>query len=168
MAGACWAGGKRRRASADEREVIAVLCSSSMEPPASFAGESRNAGVVVRHRVPGFSARWTIPEVPVPEAAWHDRTLELLKALLDHWATREGRDRAVFRNLAIRVAGSEPRVGFDPDLCIVEPSPPGAAELSSLRLWEPGHAPPALVIEVVSPGHPYKDDLEVPDQCAAS
>src|SRR5262249_17496646 len=101
------------------------------------------------------------------EAAWHDRALELLKALLEHWVARTRRDAAVFRNFAVRVRQDCPAVGFDPDLCLVQPAPPGATELSSLRLWEPGHPVPALVIEVVSPGHPYKDYTETPDKCAA-
>jgi hypothetical protein len=50
---------------------------------------------------------------------------------------------------------------------VVEPAPPGALELPSLRIWEPGHVPPALVVEVVSPGHPYKDYTDTPDRCAA-
>jgi Uma2 family endonuclease len=124
-------------------------------------------GVLVQHRVAGFAESWVIVEGPVPEAAWHDRALELLKALLEHWSARTGRDAAVFRNLAVRVQRDRPSAGFDPDLIIVEPAPPSARDLSSLRLWETGHAVPAFVIEVVSPGHPYKDYAETPDKCAA-
>jgi Uma2 family endonuclease len=137
-----------------------------MQPSASDGNPDDQPGVLVRHRVSGFSSRWVIPEVPVPEAAWHDRTLELLRALLDHWVARTARDAAVFRNLAVRVRREEPSVGFDPDLCLVEPAPPAAADLSSLKLWEAGHRAPSLVIEVVSPGHPYKDYIQTPDQCA--
>jgi hypothetical protein len=36
-----------------------------------------------------------------------------------------------------------------------------------LRLWEAGHEPPWLAIEIVSPGHPYKDYLDTPARCAA-
>jgi Uma2 family endonuclease len=123
-------------------------------------------GVMVLHRVPSFSDKWLIGE-PVPEAAWHDRAVELLKALLEHWLARTRRDAAVFRNLAVRVRSDKPKVGFDPDLMVVSPAPPGARDLSSLRLWMPGHAVPSLVVEVVSPGHPYKDYAETPDLCAA-
>ena len=123
-------------------------------------------GIIVQHRVPSFSDKWLIGE-PVPEAAWHDRAVELLKALLEHWLARTRRDAAVFRNLAVRVRSDKPKVGFDPDLLVVSPAPPGARDLSSLRLWAPGHAVPSLVIEVVSPGHPYKDYAETPDLCAA-
>jgi Uma2 family endonuclease len=91
----------------------------------------------------------------------------LLKALLDQWIRRTERDAIVYCDLAIRVRKDNPRVGFDPDLALVEPAPPDAGQLSSLRLWEPGHAVPALVMEVVSPNHPTKDYAETPDQCAA-
>jgi Uma2 family endonuclease len=124
-------------------------------------------GVLVQHRIYEFSADWTIGEEPVPEAPWHDNALDLLKALLRHWIARTGRDAAVYRNFAVRVQRDKPRVGFDPDLQLVEPAPAGARDLSSLRVWEPGHAVPKLVVEVVSPGHPYKDYSDIPDRCAA-
>jgi Uma2 family endonuclease len=127
-----------------------------------------SAPVLVQHSVAGFSESWTIEDVPVPEGAWHDRALDMLMALLDYWIARTGRDAEVFRNMAVRVRKDRPKVGFDPDVMVVEPAPPSARELSSLRLWEQGHTPPALVIEVVSPGHPYKDYADTPDRCAAA
>jgi Uma2 family endonuclease len=123
--------------------------------------------VVVQHRISGFSESWTIEDVPVPEGVWHDRVLSLLMALLDCWIVRTSRGAAAFRNLAVRVRKDRPQVGFDPDVMVVEPAPPGALELASLRLWEPERAPPALAVEVVSPGHPYKDYTDTPDRCAA-
>jgi Uma2 family endonuclease len=124
-------------------------------------------GVLVQHRIRGFSEKWLVGDQPVPEAAWHYDAVALLKALLDHWVARTTRDAAVYGNFAVRVRGDRPSVGFDPDLLVVEPAPPGARDLSSLRLWEPEHAVPSLVIEVVSPRHPYKDYAEIPDKCAA-
>ena len=140
-------------------------CADVMQPPDTASNLSD--GVLVQHRVSGFSDHWLVGEEPVPEAAWHDRALRLLTALLEHWVARTRRDATIFRNLAVRVRQDRPAVGFDPDLMVVEPAPPDAMELSSLRLWEPGHAVPAVVIEVVSPGHPYKDYSEIPDKCAA-
>jgi Uma2 family endonuclease len=138
-----------------------------MQSSTASADPPDPGGVLVQHHVPGFSDRWLITEETVPEGAWHYAALELLRALLAYWVLRTERDAAVFRNLAIRVRKDDPRVGFDPDLALVAPAPPGAANLSSLRLWEPGHAAPTLVVEVVSPGHPNKDCTETPDQCAA-
>jgi Uma2 family endonuclease len=138
-----------------------------MQSSTASADPRDPGGVLVQHHVPGFSDRWLVTEETVPEGAWHYAALELLRGLLDYWVRRTERDAAVFRNLAIRVRKDDPRVGFDPDLALVAPAPPGAADLSSLRLWEPGHAAPTLVVEVVSPGHPNKDYTETPDQCAA-
>jgi Uma2 family endonuclease len=122
--------------------------------------------VEVRHRVTGFSERWIIPEVPVPEAAWHDGCLRLLFAVLERWLARTRIDAAVYRNIAIRVNRENRRVGFDPDICLMRPAPANATELESIRLWE--HEPPVLAIEVVTPSHPYKDYVESPDKCAAA
>jgi Uma2 family endonuclease len=124
--------------------------------------------VAVRYELPGFSERWTISEQPVPESAWHDACVELIKALLVAWLRRTARQAAVYRNLAVRVRSDRPNVGFDPDVCLVEPRPPEGNELESLKLWRPDHAAPALVVEVVSPNHPYKDYTEVPEKCAAA
>jgi len=123
---------------------------------------------VLRYDLPGFSERWTLPEQPVPESAWHDACLELVKALLVAWIERTARDAAVYRNLAVRVRSDRPNVGFDPDICLVEPAPPEGSELESLQLWRAEHQPPSLVVEVVSPNHPYKDYTEIPEKCATS
>jgi Uma2 family endonuclease len=104
----------------------------------------------------------------VPESDTHDVAIEYLRALLLAWAARSGRSLKIARNLGIRWVQREPRAGFDPDLCVIEPAPPVDVPLTSLRLWEPGHTPPLLAIEIVSPGHPYKDYVDTPDRCAAS
>jgi hypothetical protein len=74
----------------------------------------------------------------------------------------------VYRNIAVRVRADRPNVGFDPDVCMVEPAPPEDTELESLQLWRAEHAAPSLVVEVVSPRHPHKDYAEVPEKCAAA
>ncbi len=121
----------------------------------------------MRHRVAGFLDRWVIAEGPLPESAQHDATVELLKAILVHFASRTPGQLAVYRNLAIRIDERRPNIGFDPDLCLVEPAPPDPEQLESLKLWQPGHRPPRLVVEVVSRRHPAKDYEEVPEKCAA-
>ena len=72
---------------------------------------------------PGFSERWIIVEQKVPEAPLHYAALELLKLALDAFMARSGRDAQVYRNLAIRVDPNRRQIGFDPDLCLVEPAP---------------------------------------------
>jgi hypothetical protein len=121
---------------------------------------------MLRYRLHEFSRDWIIPEEPVPESAWHDGCLELVKGLLAAWVARSARDAAVFRDIAILARREQPRVGFNPDVCLVEPAPPGAAELESLRLWE--HSPPRLAFEAVSPNHPYKDYAIIPEKCAVT
>lgn len=123
--------------------------------------------LAVSYRVPRWSPAWAVPEVPVPESDTHDAAIEWLRALLLAWAQRTGRDLKVARNLGIRWVREEPRAGFDPDLCLIEPAPSPNEPLTSLRLWEPGHTPPFLAIEVVSLGHPYKDYIDTPERCAA-
>src|SRR5688500_9826443 len=65
-------------------------------PPRSAGTAPR--GAVVRYWLDSFREDWVIPEVPVPESAWHDGCLELLKALLVAWVGRTGRNTAVFRD----------------------------------------------------------------------
>jgi Uma2 family endonuclease len=122
----------------------------------------------LRYALSGFSERWTISELPVPESAWHYECLELLKALLVAWLVRTGRDAYVYRDLALRVRPDRPQVGFDPDLMLVDPAPPERGNLESLLFWRPEHHPPALVVEVVSPNHPHKDYAETPEKCAVA
>jgi hypothetical protein len=129
--------------------------------------QSLETGVIVRYRVPGFSERWTLPEGTVPEAAWHYERAEQFRNRAASGLARAGRSAAVYRNLALRVRQDRPRVGFDPDICVVEPPPPEPRAIDSLKLWLPDHRAPRLVVEFVSKSHPTKDYVEVPDQCAA-
>jgi Uma2 family endonuclease len=129
---------------------------------------SMRAHFELRYALAGFSERWTLSEELVPESAWHDACVELLKALLVSWIARTGRGARVYRNLAVRVRRDRPNVGFDPDLILVEPEPPEGSDLDSLLLWRAEHSPPAIAIEVVSPNHPYKDYREAPEKCALS
>jgi Uma2 family endonuclease len=102
----------------------------------------------------------------MPESVLHDEAVELLRGLLAPWAARAS--AFVVRNLAVRWVESEPRVGVDPDVCVLSPPPPDARELRSVRTWMPGHAPPLLAIEVVSETNPRKDYAIGPDKYAAS
>src|SRR5262249_2385131 len=81
--------------------------------------------------------------------------------------TRTRMDAQVARNLAVRFSRENPKVGIDPDLCLISPRTPEGDSLESLRLWEPGHHPPMLAIELVSESHPRKDYVSAPDRYAA-
>jgi Uma2 family endonuclease len=124
--------------------------------------------VSVRYDVPVTADDWVLPEVPVPESVQHREIVELVAALLAAWAARMGNSAFVARNLAFRWVEQNPKIGVDPDVCLIEPAPPDPDELGSLLLWAPGHHAPRLAIEVVSKNHPYKDYEVVPDKYAAS
>lgn len=128
---------------------------------------SDSARVVIQYEIPRTRPDWTLPEEPVPESQPHDQTIDLLKAILLAWVARTGRSAQVARNLAVRWEPSEPNVGVDPDICVIEPRTPEGDELESLCTWKPGHAPPRLAIEVVS-GKPRKDYAIAPEKCAAA
>jgi hypothetical protein len=125
------------------------------------------AETAVRYTLCGFPESWLVSEADVPVAAWHEQVLAYLRDVLRFHVVSVGRDAAVFRNLAVRVRRERPSVGFDPDLCFVEPAPPEAESLDSLCLWRPGHSVPRLTVEVVSPGHPHKDYVDIPARCAS-
>ena len=125
--------------------------------------------VGVHYAVPRLrSEGWELSDDLMPESVLHDQAVELLKALLAAWAARAGEGALVVRNLAVRWNESEPRIGVDPDVCVLAPAPPGAADLRSLRTWTAGHAAPLLAIEVVSETNPHKDYAIAPDKYAAS
>jgi Uma2 family endonuclease len=122
--------------------------------------------LAVSYSVPRWLPAWAVPEVPVPETDTHDTAIEYLRSLLLAWVARIGRNIKVARNLGIRWVREEPRAGFDPDLCVIDQAPKDQP-LTSLRLWKPDHVAPRLAIEVVSPGHPYKDYVDTPERAAA-
>lgn len=124
--------------------------------------------VTLRYDVEPTRDDWVLPEEPVPESLLHSQAVDLIKALLLHWVARTGLDAQVAPNLAFRWVEKHPKVGVDPDLCLISPSTPEGDELESLRAWAPGHSVPKLAIEVVSKGHPYKDYVTTPEKYAAS
>jgi Uma2 family endonuclease len=124
--------------------------------------------VTVRYEVPLTREDWVIPEEPVPESQPHDLAVDLLKAILVGFVARTRTNAQVARNLAIRFTREAPNVGVDPDLCVISPRTPEGDDLQSLRLWEDGHRPPVLAIEVVSESNARKDYTTAPDRYAAS
>jgi len=130
---------------------------------------TRSSRVGVRYEVVPRVDAWELPEEPMPESLIHDQAVELLKALLSAWAARVGSTQ-VMRNLAVRWDPEHPNVGVDPDVSVFSPPPPrdDAADVTSVRTWLEGHAPPILAVEVVSDANPRKDYVIAPDKYAAS
>jgi len=109
---------------------------------------------------------WELPEGSVPESAPHDDLCGRWKHVLQGWVARTGRDAEVYRNLAVCFDPQRPRVGIDPDVCVVEPAP--AERRTLTRLQAHLHGSPLLSVEVVNTTHPSKDYVEVPARHAAS
>lgn len=108
---------------------------------------------------------WLLEEEDVPETPLHDAIIELLMLILKHRAAGEA-SVLVARNLGCRWNPADARVGTDPDVVWIEPAPPEGEDLSTLRVWAPGHTPPRVAVEVVSESDPEKDYLEAPLRCA--
>ena len=124
---------------------------------AMVAEPGTSAVVELHYVVRSVPDTWELPEVHVPESRPHDLLVEHVKALLVAWVERTGRDAIVARNLAFRWMEDRPKIGVDPDVALIEPTPPKAGNLTSLCTWKEGHPVPRLAIEVVSASHPYKD-----------
>jgi Uma2 family endonuclease len=123
---------------------------------------SERRRVRIAYDVEEPQTRWLLDEEDTPESTLHDQVLDLLKLILLAWVARARRPALVARNFACRWDPSDARVGVDPDLVLVEPAPPGAGKLAQLRIWEPGHTPPRVGVEVVSPSSTEKDYHEAP------
>ncbi|MFO0604872.1 MAG: Uma2 family endonuclease [Polyangiales bacterium] len=111
--------------------------------------------------VPPTLDRWALEEDDVPETVLHERVIGLLLAIFNAWIVRASRDALAGSNLALRFDAAQPQRGVDPDVYLVEPAPPEGERTTSLRLWEAGHHPPRVAVEVVSESTARKDyDLE--------
>jgi hypothetical protein len=124
------------------------------------------AAVSLRYAVDKIPEAWVLPEGTVPQSIPHDTVAEYLKLVLLAWAARTSRPVKIARDLAIRWLEQMPQIGIDPDVCVLQPPPPGAEDLASLCLWKPGHYSPPLCIEVVSANHPHKDYASIQDRYA--
>jgi Uma2 family endonuclease len=134
--------------------------------PVVTAMRSEVPGVAVRYPVQTRPDAWVLPEGTVPESIPHDAVAQRLRLLLEVWASRLTRPATIARNLAVRWLEASPAIGIDPDVCVLDPPPPGVDELGSLCLWKSGHAPPTIAFEVVSRNHPHKDYAEIQDRYA--
>jgi Uma2 family endonuclease len=122
----------------------------------------------VIYEVPEPSARWELLDEPVPESRPHERRASLVFEQLDYMVRRTGRNALVCRNLAVRWDEARPQIGVDPDVCLIEPSPPEGAELDSLLQWKPGHEPLRVAVEIVSASRADKDYSQSPLKYAAN
>jgi Uma2 family endonuclease len=111
--------------------------------------------------------RWVLPEENLPEATDHRDVTDLLKLILLAFVARNRLNALVAANLACRWDRDNPSFGVDPDIALIEPAPPGAEALSSLRTWVEGHVPPRFAVEVVSLTNPHKDYEAAPAKYAA-
>lgn len=103
---------------------------------------------------------------PIPESALHDAVIRLLELLLQAFAERTQRSALITSNLGCRWDPADARVGVDPDVLFVEPAPPEGEKTTTLRIWEPGHAPPRIAVEIVSEQSGRKDYVEGPARYA--
>ncbi|MFO0607801.1 MAG: Uma2 family endonuclease [Polyangiales bacterium] len=125
--------------------------------------------VELTFEVPYTHPSWVLEDEKVSESAAHDGAARVVDSTWRAWARRHDRVVSVYRNLAVRWDEDNPRVGADPDVCLLEP-PPATPEvgLTSLRTWVEGDEPPKVALEVVSEGNPRKDYEVSPRKYAAA
>jgi Uma2 family endonuclease len=124
--------------------------------------------VELAFEVPWTHPSWELEDEQTPESAVQDEAAGLMASTWRLWARRKNVAAVVRRNLAVRWDEEHPRIGVDPDVCLLIPPPATREEdLSSLRLWEPGNAPPRVAFEVVSEANPRKDYDHGPRKYAA-
>ena len=113
-----------------------------------------------------YPADWYIEDdETVPQSVEHQAHEVRLQSLLKAWVAQTDRNLLVGCELAFRWDHTEPRVGVDPDVYLVE-MPPCApnGNIYRVRTWEPGNTPPILAIEIVSPSRPGKDYTNSPEK----
>ena len=145
----------------------AVSCHESARSSRLEVVSDAPSFVILRYRVRPDLSQWVLPEGTVPESVFHDQTANHIHAVLSAWAARQDHAMQVARNLAIRFLEQAPSVGIDPDVCVLDPAAPEGDRLNSLCLWKPGHVPPRVCFEIVSPKHPHKDYRDVHERYAA-
>ena len=109
---------------------------------------------------PEDEQRWFMDLEDVPESQLHAAIIQLLLLVLGHRFPHA----LVTTNLPCRWDPKDERIGVNPDVLLVEPSPPNAEDedVDSLRVWQADHAPPKLAIEVVSKTNAVKDYRDGP------
>ncbi|MBK8252598.1 MAG: Uma2 family endonuclease [Polyangiaceae bacterium] len=124
--------------------------------------------ITVTYDVPDADESWELEEEDVPESAWHDAIIEMLKLVLRAWAARTDLNALICSNVALRWQREHWKIGVDPDVAVCIPAPPEGEDTTSICTWQPGHSPPRVAVEVVSRSTASKDYLSAPDRYAAS
>lgn len=125
--------------------------------------------VELTFEVPFTHPDWVLEDEQVPISAVQDEATRVLDSTWRAWSRRTGRAVSVRRDLAIRWDEEHPRIGVDPDVCLLEPPPvTSVAALRSLRTWVEGDDPPRVVCEVVSHDNASKDYVVGPKKYAAA
>ena len=126
-----------------------------------------SGGVDVVFEAPRWSERWVLEDgVTMPEGPEHQQTTELLSSVLRAWIDRTARDASALVNVAVRWDKRHPKMGVDPDVCLVEPALPKGEK--SVRTWIDGHHAPRVAVEVVSQDSAEKDYVDSPQRYAAN
>ncbi len=120
----------------------------------------------MRYGVEERPDRWRLEEEDVPETPLHDAIIRTLVLLLRYWAQSNELSALIASNLGCRWDPDDARVGTDPDVVVIAPPPPEGERLRTLRVWEPGHEPPKIAVEVVSANTADKDYTDAPARCA--
>lgn len=138
-----------------------------MQSAVSTSTSPRPASIRLELDVLVRKDRWVLSEENMPEATNHRDITDLLKLILLAFAAKNRLNALVAANLACRWDRDNPSFGVDPDIALIEPAPPGAGALSSLRTWVEGHVPPRFAVEVVSATNPNKDYEAAPAKYGA-
>ncbi len=110
-----------------------------------------------------YPADWYIEDdEPVPVSRRHLLRSDVVYELLLGLQARTNWNAQVGKDLAHRWDPNEVRVGVDPDVYVLEPPPPEGDDVLRNRVWEPGHRPPKLAVEIVSESRPDKDYVRSP------
>ena len=72
--------------------------------------------MTVTYDVPDADESWELQEEDVPESAWHDAIIDLLKLVLRGWVERAEISALISSNLALRWRRDRWKVGVDPDV----------------------------------------------------
>ncbi|MFO0609598.1 MAG: Uma2 family endonuclease [Polyangiales bacterium] len=149
---------------ADSRTVVGSRF-ERQRPPMTQARKR----VELTFEVPYSHPSWVLEDEQVPISAAQDNATTELASVWRAWSRRAGRPVSVRRDLAVRWDEEHPRIGVDPDVCLLEPPPatPDPA-LRSLRTWREGDDAPKVACEVVSHDNAEKDYRVGPRKYAAA